>query len=109
MRVVSSLGAVEYMYLLYQEAIDHISSIPHTADEQKDEYTSFRLRYFQAARDKAYIPVYHCEIVAQWNDMLTDCWVCKNCLCVQLCPDRHEKLQTDDFNHLICNKTHKML
>ncbi|KAF1358278.1 hypothetical protein EJ07DRAFT_179983 [Lizonia empirigonia] len=59
---------------------------------------------------KAYISGYTCDgcYETQWEDMLADCWVCKNCLCVQLCPPCYEKLQADN-GPLVCNKDHKML
>ncbi|KAF3041136.1 hypothetical protein E8E12_008366 [Didymella heteroderae] len=60
---------------------------------------------------KAYISGYTCDgcYETQWRDMLADCWVCKNCLCVQLCPPCYEKLKADSGHPLVCNKEHKML
>ncbi|KAF2622483.1 hypothetical protein BU25DRAFT_377630 [Macroventuria anomochaeta] len=63
------------------------------------------------ATPKAYISGYDCdgECETQWKDMLADCWVCKHCLCVQLCSACYGKLQADDLHPLICNKEHKLL
>lgn len=60
---------------------------------------------------EAYISGYTCDgcYETQWKDMLADCWVCKNCLCVQLCPPCYKKLQADNGHPLVCNKEHKML
>ncbi|KAI4916179.1 hypothetical protein J4E85_010267 [Alternaria conjuncta] len=60
---------------------------------------------------KAYLSGYGCgaDCGTQWENMLTDCWVCKHCLYFQLCRNCYKKLQEDDLNPLICNKDHKML
>lgn len=60
---------------------------------------------------EAYISGYICDACyeTEWKDMLADCWVCKNCLCVQLCPTCYDKLQADDGHPLVCSKEHKML
>jgi hypothetical protein len=63
------------------------------------------------AKPKAYISGFSCagDCGVEWSDILADCWVCKNCLCVQLCPDCYRKLQADELQSLICNKEHKLL
>jgi hypothetical protein len=64
-----------------------------------------------ASTPKAYISGYVCDgcYETHWKDILADCWVCRNCLCVQLCPPCYEKLKTDSGHPLVCNKEHKML
>ncbi|CAN9140605.1 unnamed protein product [Alternaria alternata] len=60
---------------------------------------------------KAYLSGYSCDgkCGKEWSDLLDDCWVCRHCLCVQLCPGCHEKLLADNLHPLVCNKDHKML
>ena len=62
-------------------------------------------------KPQAYIKSYICDggCGTIWNDMLADCWVCKNCLCVQLCPACYQKLRTDELDPLVCDKNHKFL
>ncbi|KAI4948494.1 hypothetical protein J4E91_005918 [Alternaria rosae] len=61
--------------------------------------------------NKAYLTGYGCDGACgtEWTDMLADCWVCKHCLCVQLCQGCYKKLLEDDLHPLVCNKDHKML
>lgn len=67
---------------------------------------------------KAYIHGYTCDgcDTTDWPSILSDCWVCKNCLCVQLCPSCYSNLQTTttttttaNTRPLVCAKTHKFL
>ncbi|KAI4914274.1 uncharacterized protein J4E92_009688 [Alternaria infectoria] len=60
---------------------------------------------------KAYVSGYLCDgsCGVEWTDVMADCWACKHCLCVQLCPGCYKKLLDDDLQPLICNKDHKML
>ena len=60
---------------------------------------------------KAYVLGYLCDgyCGVQWTDMVADCWACKHCLCVQLCPGCYKKLLDDDLQPFLCNKDHKML
>jgi tetratricopeptide (TPR) repeat protein len=62
------------------------------------------------SRPEAYVSQYLCDSCRQsWTHMLTDCWACRNCLCVQLCTPCHEKLLADDIDPLICNKEHEFV
>lgn len=84
------------------------SSLAKTAEAPKngqDACTSVN------AEPQAYIASYCCDggCGTGWRDMLADCWVCKNCLCVQLCPACYQKLQTDGLHPLVCNPNHKLL
>lgn len=60
---------------------------------------------------EAYISGYYCDAKCgtEWKHMLEDCYVCKHCLCVQLCAGCYKKLQDNDLSPLICNKNHNML
>jgi tetratricopeptide (TPR) repeat protein len=61
-------------------------------------------------RREAYVSQYICDSCGRrWNHMLTDCWACRNCLCVQLCTPCHEKLLVDDIDPLVCNKQHEFV
>ncbi|KAJ4305532.1 hypothetical protein N0V90_001063 [Kalmusia sp. IMI 367209] len=62
------------------------------------------------AKAEAYISYYICDACdAPWKDILADCWVCKHCLCVQLCSPCHQKLLVDELSPLVCNKDHEFL
>jgi len=60
---------------------------------------------------KAYLTGYSCDGACgtEWTDIVSDCWVCKHCLCVQFCPGCYSKLLNDDLHLLVCDKNHKML
>ncbi|KAL5424597.1 hypothetical protein PMIN04_003135 [Paraphaeosphaeria minitans] len=56
---------------------------------------------------EAYLSGYVCDSCGtQWDNMLTDCWACKHCLCVQLCTPCHDKVLADELNPAICSKKH---
>jgi tetratricopeptide (TPR) repeat protein len=77
----------------------------NAAENHRDASISFE------ATPIAYVAGFYCdgECGTRWKDMLADCWVCKYCLCVQLCSGCYRKLQADDLDPLICNKSHKHL
>ena len=60
---------------------------------------------------KAYLTGFGCDggCGTKWTDMLADCWMCKHCLCVQLCQGCYKKLLEDNLHPLVCNKNHQML
>lgn len=66
---------------------------------------------FVEGKPKAYSSLHHCDTRcgAEWRDMLADCWVCRTCFDVQLCPACYKKLRNDELDPLICNKSHKLL
>ncbi|KAH7402204.1 hypothetical protein DE146DRAFT_652708 [Phaeosphaeria sp. MPI-PUGE-AT-0046c] len=59
----------------------------------------------------AYIKYYHCdaECGTFWKEMLADCYVCRNCLCLQLCAGCYKKFQTGDLKLQLCSMEHKHL
>jgi tetratricopeptide (TPR) repeat protein len=59
---------------------------------------------------EAYVSHHICDSCSKpWTHMLTECWACRNCLCVQLCTPCHDKLITDDINPLVCSKQHDFI
>lgn len=59
---------------------------------------------------QAYMNGYLCDSCStQWDNMLADCWVCKHCLCVQLCTPCHDKVLADESRPALCSKKHDFL
>ncbi|RMZ72447.1 Tetratricopeptide-like helical [Pyrenophora seminiperda CCB06] len=89
----------------------HTNGVPASSDKKPDDVSDASPSATTTTTTKAYISDYTCDGACGvgWRDMLTDCWVCKHCLCVQFCPACHEKLLADDLHPLVCNKSHKML
>ncbi|CAN9082306.1 unnamed protein product [Alternaria sp. RS040] len=85
------------------------NGVPATVDNKSEDVAKPSASVTATA--KAYISGYTCDgsCGIEWKDMLVDCYVCRHCLCVQLCPGCYEKLLTDDLHPLVCNKDHKML
>ena len=83
--------------------------VPATSDKDVGEGPAASSSITTA--NKAYLTGYSCDggCGTEWVDMLADCWVCKHCLCVQLCRGCYKKLLDDDLHPLVCNKDHKML
>jgi tetratricopeptide (TPR) repeat protein len=79
-------------------------AVGKTEDDQKTPTSA-------TVMPRAYISQYFCDAACgtTWKTMLADCYVCKHCLCVQLCSGCYKKLQDDDLDPLICNKNHQML
>ncbi|KAF2440182.1 hypothetical protein P171DRAFT_396407 [Karstenula rhodostoma CBS 690.94] len=59
---------------------------------------------------EAYIRLYRCgACITEWENMLADCWICKHCLCVQLCTPCHDKVLADELSPALCSKKHDFL
>jgi tetratricopeptide (TPR) repeat protein len=59
---------------------------------------------------EAYVSGYVCDSCSRvWTHMLTECWACQNCLCLQLCTPCHEKLLADNIDPLVCNPKHEFI
>jgi len=98
-----------------EELTQSNSEGPHTdgalaASDKKSEDIS-NAATSSTTTTKAYVLGYVCDgdCGVEWTDMVADCWACKHCLCVQLCPGCYKKLLDDDLQPLLCNKDHKML
>jgi tetratricopeptide (TPR) repeat protein len=62
------------------------------------------------SKPEAWVSNYACDSCGKaWEHMLTECWACRNCLCVQLCTPCHEKLLTDNGDPLVCSKQHEFI
>lgn len=85
--------------------LDHATT---TKDASTLQMTSSEQHGIAAA--EAHLSNYTCDGCSEeWKTMLADCWVCKNCLCVQLCSLCHQKLLAEKLNPLVCSSKHTFL
>jgi len=87
----------------------HTDSAPAASDKRSKDISDPASS--SKTTSKAYVLGYVCDgyCGVKWTDMVADCWACKHCLCVQLCPGCYQKLLDGDLQPLLCNKDHKML
>ncbi|KAI4666203.1 uncharacterized protein J4E88_010498 [Alternaria novae-zelandiae] len=87
----------------------HTDSAPVASDKKSEDISNAATSF--TTTTKAYVLGYICDgyCGVKWTDMVADCWACKHCLCVQLCPGCYKKLLDGDLHPLLCNKDHKML
>ncbi|KAI4706158.1 hypothetical protein J4E89_009212 [Alternaria sp. Ai002NY15] len=87
----------------------HTDSAPAASEKKSEDILNAATS--STTTTKAYVLGYICDgyCGVEWTDMVADCWACKHCLCVQLCPGCYKKLMEDDLQPLLCNKDHKML
>jgi tetratricopeptide (TPR) repeat protein len=91
--------------------LPHANGTSEISDKKPEDMPEASQPIATTTTTKAYLSDYSCDgdCGTEWPDMLADCWVCKHCFCVQLCPGCYKKLLDDDLRPLICNKEHKML
>jgi tetratricopeptide (TPR) repeat protein len=92
----------------HPEQVPSPTTVTATLDVESSPDGQESISYTQEAQ--GYISGYLCDAcVTPWDDMLTDCWACRQCVCCQLCTPCHEKLLADDLDPLICSKNHEFL
>ena len=87
----------------------HTDSAPAASDKKSKDISDAASS--SKTTTKAYVLGYMCDgyCGVVWTDMVADCWACKHCLCLQLCPGCYQKLLDGELHPLLCNKDHKML